>query len=37
MKLDLDLRVHNSPNTKVRIELVTRRIDLDLARAIHDR
>jgi hypothetical protein len=37
MELDLDLRVHDAPNTEVRIELVTRRIDLDLARAVHDR
>ncbi len=37
MKLDLDLRVHDTPNTEVRIELVTGRVDLDLTRAIHDR
>ncbi|MDX6441827.1 MAG: hypothetical protein QOE43_1556 [Gaiellaceae bacterium] len=37
MELDLDLGVHDSPNAEVRIELLTRRVDLDLARAIHDR
>jgi hypothetical protein len=36
-ELDLDLRVHDAPNTEVRIELVTGRVDLDLARTAHDR
>ena len=37
MKLDLDLRVHDSPDAEVRIEFVTGRVDLDLARPVHDR
>ena len=30
LKLDLHLRVHDPPDTEVRVELVTRRVDLDL-------
>jgi hypothetical protein len=29
--------VHNPPDTEVRIELVTRRVDFDLTGTVHDR
>ncbi len=37
VKLDLHLRVHDPPDSEVRVELVTRRVDLDLTGTIHDR
>jgi hypothetical protein len=36
VKLDLDLRVHDPPDTEIRIELLARRVDLDLTGTIHD-
>jgi hypothetical protein len=37
VKFDLHLRVHDSPDAEVRIELVARRVDLDLTGTVHDR
>jgi len=35
-ELDRHVRVHHSPDAEVRIELVARRLDLDLPGTIHD-